>query len=330
MMYCSVDEAFDNPVKQQLKEYEKQTHINNYKSSLIKSVEEEQHNKGIQPSYIQGDFNNNYNQTYFTAQGDYSKEGYNYTKNNGYNRDLSEPALRQGSGQGRQGRQESYPVNNNYSGTPVSELKKKQNKEVNYSEGSLDMEDIRDTYDSSDFNSFDSADFSLKSDNPNKNNHNYYINKFIQIMMDNNSDADMMSVTSSEDINMYNHIRICKYCRSQINQKMKQYYCQQYNTVSTPEQSNNKINVPEDRSLVNDNGSQQYFNEIRKLDKMTKNKVKGIKKNLVEGFNSFTTKCTGYELREIVIIILVGIIVIFLLDLFVKIGRKTIKLEGKQ
>ena len=37
-------------------------------------------------------------------------------------------------------------------------------------------------------------------------------------------------------------------------------------------------------------------------------------------------KVIGYDLKEVLIIVVIGLIVIFILDLFVKIGRKTINL----
>ena len=69
-----------------------------------------------------------------------------------------------------------------------------------------------------------SSDISfLHKNNINKKSvhrHDYYIKKFVQQIVDD----DMMSMTSSQDSAIYDHIKKCKYCKSQINAKLKQHY----------------------------------------------------------------------------------------------------------
>jgi len=113
--------------------------------------------------------------------------------------------------------------------------------------------------------------------------HQYYIKKFIQDIT--NEDDDILSQTSSHDNIIYNHIRKCKYCKTQINQKMKDYY-------------------------------NQIFIKDKNIKKTN------IRKRCVEQFENETElKPKSYELKEVIMIILVGIIIIFMLDLFFKMSK---------
>ena len=111
------------------------------------------------------------------------------------------------------------------------------------------------------------------------------------MMQDNYNDN--ISTPSLDMSDVYDHLQKCKYCRSQINQKMKQSYA--VNAVNTV------------------NG----INPVKKVESFNTDSV----------YNSIKNTFCGYEFREIIIIILVGIIIIFILDLFVKIGRKTNKFD---
>jgi len=100
--------------------------------------------------------------------------------------------------------------------------------------------------------------------------HKYYIKKFIQNIVDD----DIMSMTSSQDEDVYHHLNSCKPCRTQINQKLKSYH--------------------------------------------NKQKTKSKERKIVQ-YNSFNS-----DIKEIIVVILVGIIIIFIIDLFVKIGKKMV------
>lgn len=305
MMYCSVDEAFDNPVKQQT------NNIQTNKQQLIKSVEDYQQNNSLdpphttnnyfvndsQPHIIQDEPNNNIiqfpvpNQSYFSAQGDYTRNYYDYgnTYNNNNNNN-----------------------NNNMCGTKISDLKSRDESAVSIPDSSY-SDTFRDTQNSS----YEDMKMGLREPcNPKfqiqKYPHNYYINKFIDMMMEDSDNNSM--VTSKENIStnvsnndnnyqIYDHIQKCKYCRVQINQKIKQHYNNKYNlhpSVNKQHKQHNKKSILES------------FNPI----------------NTIKETFSSQELYLGYELKEIVIIILVGIIIIFILDLFVKIGKKTTKLDN--
>lgn len=74
MMYCAVDEAFDNPLRQQMKQLENEKNNNKHKEALMKNVENEQKNNNLQPPHFNGENytvqHPEYNPSYFNAQGD--------------------------------------------------------------------------------------------------------------------------------------------------------------------------------------------------------------------------------------------------------------------
>lgn len=75
-MFCSVDEAFDNPLQQKINEYNKQNHHNQHKLELENSIQEYQEQNNITPPHMAGIIQYpNVNQSFFTAQGDMSKNG---------------------------------------------------------------------------------------------------------------------------------------------------------------------------------------------------------------------------------------------------------------
>jgi hypothetical protein len=108
-----------------------------------------------------------------------------------------------------------------------------------------------------------------------KKNHDYYITQFLQSIVDD------ISVASSQDDDIYDHIKNCKYCRSEIGKRMKDKY--------SPD-------------LMFDAAKSETF-----LPDLSK---------------TFPKKIVGYEITEIIIIIVVGIAIIFILDLLVRIGMR--------
>jgi len=95
-------------------------------------------------------------------------------------------------------------------------------------------------------------------------------------------DPDNISLASSQNDEAYKHVKTCKYCKNKINQRMK-----------------------------------EHFNPNINQDSLTKLSCK--KENIKEYFDAGNL---GYDLKELLIIILAGIILIFILDLLVKIGKK--------
>lgn len=115
-----------------------------------------------------------------------------------------------------------------------------------------------------------------------KVDHEYYINKTLKSLLDDHDSHSLSSLASSQNNYIYKHVRSCKYCKDKINKKMKEHF--QPDTTKSSQSKN-----------INKNGDiKEYFNVT----------------NL------------GYDLKEILIIILAGIILVIILDLLVKIGRK--------
>jgi len=106
-----------------------------------------------------------------------------------------------------------------------------------------------------------------------KLDHKYCIDKIVMSLIDN---SDNVSSSSSIDDDVYKHVKLCKYCKNKINQKMKTHY-----SKFDKKQENNIV--------VNEHFLNQYL---------------------------------GYDFKELLVIILFGIILIFILDLLVKIGKK--------
>ncbi len=171
-----------------------------------------------------------------------------------------------------------FTAQGDLSGTNISDLK---------SAGKNDGVSILDSATMSDFYTEDYLDSEYKK----TRSHNYYIDKFIKSITDDMS--DIISIMSSHDNDTYEHIRTCKYCRTQIKNKMKEIILDE----------------------------EEYKTDKKVVEKFNNNKSKN---SISDGLSSISGSL-GYELKEILIIILVGIILIFILDLLVKIGRKTNK-----
>ena len=155
--------------------------------------------------------------------------------------------------------------------------------------------------------SLDSLDFKLKEliDDPNKKqkiNHKYYINQFIHNIADDTSDISSMTSGSDE---AYNHIRSCKYCKSQINTKMKSYYNNEFKNKAI--NNNNQLNH-NNNQLNNNNNNKFGLTNDNIMDK-------------VIGMSNVAKTVKGYDVIEILLIILFGVFIIFILDLFVRLGK---------
>lgn len=131
-----------------------------------------------------------------------------------------------------------------------------------------------------------SHDSSLSSKPKPKLTHDFCINKMINSLTE---DQDTLSIASSknEELNkeIYNHVKSCKHCKNKINEKMREQYKSKLNT----------------ENIINDIDKKEDIKEY------------------------FTTQTLGYDLKELMIIILAGIVLIFILDLLVKIGKKMTK-----
>lgn len=245
MNYCAVTEAFDNSLKRQLVEYERNNKNNNTPKSANNNIippntfdnytdidvgrqaQIHQNNMMIYPAF-------------FTAQGDYSSKG-------------------------------------PYFGTSINDLK--ENNKSNMMNESEQYDNKHDDLHEEDMSLLDGySDESLislkKKQKPSKLDHKYCIDRIIKSLSEEPDTASLIS--SYDDMNMvYKHVKTCKYCKNKINKQLQK--------------QNNIIDMP-------------------------------IKKDIVECYDN--NKNLGYGLKELLIIILGGIILVFVLDLLVKIGKK--------
>ncbi|CAH6421684.1 Hypothetical protein KVN_LOCUS414 [uncultured virus] len=91
-------------------------------------------------------------------------------------------------------------------GTLISDLKKKDN----FNEDTLSLP----------------SNISYTEEEPKKNNHDYFIKKFVDNII---NDDDSMK---SNDTNLYDHLKQCKYCRGNINQNLKKKFKQKGRTLN--------------------------------------------------------------------------------------------------
>jgi len=131
-----------------------------------------------------------------------------------------------------------------------------------------------------------------------KKSHNYCIKKFLDYVIfdDNNTLYSNMSSGSDGSINpeIFDHIKKCKYCRFQIKLKI--------NKMAKSTDNDTKIIAKEFIPRNCKNISCQPENVPK-----------------TEHFNI----AKNYDIKEIISIIIIGIFIIFILDMFVKIGKKS-------
>jgi len=267
--YCPIDEAFDSPLSQQIKQYDKNNKIKEDRLAMRKTIEDYQKKNNIIPPHVERQPDSLGNSTRSTEAGyplDIQHSFFNAQGDLDFNSHMSTAAL----GSLRRNTVDKKAIDpplEGLEGTKLTDLKKLEYYKPGC--GGRQYTDD-DTYiDSSDYLSM-SDDLTLPS--PIKRSHNYYIETFMHEFLD---DGDMVSMASSEN-DMYDHIKRCKYCRSMIAKKMS-------------------------RTMLTDKKA-----TVSKLQTQM----------------GAASSILGYDLKEIIIIILVGICIIFIMDLFVKIGKK--------
>ena len=249
-MYCAVSEAYNGEPTNRLDGYDRQlynTNNNNNNNIIMPDTFDNYSDIDVSQKYNGNEYNQMDQELYpafFTAQGDYSTQG-------------------------------------PYYGTTINELKGEN----------ISMDDSLSILDSdySDDSLFDPSIMknmknmkNNKSQPKKKIDHDYYINKTIKSLIEDQDSNSLSSLASSQNNYIYHHVRSCKYCKDKINEKMKEHFKPE---ISKSIQKNNN-NKPSD--------IKEYFD-------MT---------NL------------GYDFKEILIIILAGIVLVFILDLLVKIGKR--------
>ena len=258
-MFSNINEAFeDNPLGQQLKEFEKEQ----YKQSLINSVNKEQR--------IYNNYNNDDSNQYQDI----------YSNDNGYSNDAGYPNSSQ-SFITAQGDVESFKK-----GTKISDLRK-DNDETSL--GSILDDSLFSSEEASMESSF-SNDTLISHKTPysmKDRTHEYYIRNFIKDFGDNNS----ISLSKSEYNDTYDHIKTCKYCKDEIKLRMNGSGEKISHHIV---QSNNNKNLP-------------IANSPLKYPKNEKSITSYLSAN--------------NDIKEIVVVVLIGIVIIFVLDLFSKISK---------
>lgn len=179
---------------------------------------------------------------FFTAQGDYSTQG-----------------------------PYKGPIKGQSKGTTVGQLRKDNKINDSDSFSLIDSDFSNDSL-------FDPSILKMKNQKKKKMSHEYYIEKMIKGLLEDNDSNP--SITSSQNNHIYNHVKSCKFCKTEINERMKEHF-------------------------------------KPKLE-LSKESITHIKK---ENFDT-TSLDLGYDLKEILIIILAGIVLVFILDLLVKIGKR--------
>lgn len=120
-------------------------------------------------------------------------------------------------------------------------------------------------------------------------NHDYYINTFVNQLNENKSTNTSVSMTSDDDV--YKHVSKCKICKKSIKRKLRKY-------KDNYDDTNTNTNTNTNNSLI------EAFSNIN-INDINSNEYYKMNKQLIHD-----------NAREITIIILLGIFIIFILDSF--------------
>jgi hypothetical protein len=249
MMYCAVSEAYNGDPTTRLDGNDRQVYNTNHNNNniIMPDTFDNYSDIDVHQKYLGNEYNNDFNQM------------------NPVNQVPQYPAFFTAQG--------DYSTKGPYYGTTINDLKG-DNISIDDSLSILDS-------DYSDDSLFDPSIMKNKTPETKKKiDHNYYINKTIKSLLEDQDSHSFSSLASSQNNYIYKHVKSCKYCKDKINKKMKEHFIPE---ISKPIQQ-----------ITNNPDIKEYFD-------MT---------NL------------GYDLKEILIIILAGIVLIFILDLLVKIGRR--------
>lgn len=174
--------------------------------------------------------------------------------------------------------------NANYKGTPVDKLK--------YD----DLNSLFTTDDDTYFgNNLRSIDSSWLSDKKKKHSHSYYIKNFIKEFNDDN-----VSFTGTQCDDIYKHVQSCNFCKTEIKKQSKIF--------------GNKENMSKDKTEKLVGSKQRIIEGFGKKQMAEKN-------NFITELGDITTSLRS-DIKEIIIIIFIGIIIIFLMDIFAKFCKK--------
>ncbi len=262
-MYCGINEAFNYSSIQKSNNLS-ESNFDNYSTVSInndKTKYSDEINNGLQYMKINNDIlDDNICPAFFTAQGNYSTQGPYAPKTVAQLKENKDKNINK-----NKDKHKNKHKNNNCDGDSFSLL------DSEFSTDSL----------------FDPSILQMKNQKKKKMSHEYYIEKIIKSLLENNKSLDdnkslednksldkSLEDHSSDSTNLdvYAHVKSCKLCKNKINKRMKEYFKPE---INLKEENKESINLE-----------------------------------------------LGYDLKEILIIVLAGIVLIFILDLLVKIGKR--------
>lgn len=245
MQFAALSEVCEDPLQQQMRELNKLKALENKKAQLEEQVARDQF-------YNFNTYGNNNMAEEEDNKRGIEQSGFMDPK---YEHPYFSPPFMTAQG--------DFSKQGPYFGTHIDDIKRAK-QDISYlDEDSLSL--------------LDTPNSIKKKDKKKKKDHNFYITQFLQSIVDD------ISMASSEDDDIYDHIKKCKYCRSEIGKRMKEKYTS---------------------------------------DPFTETNFETTETFLPNITNNFPKKIIGYEITEIVIIIIVGIVIIFILDLLVRIGMR--------
>lgn len=291
-MYCCIDEAFDSPLKQQIRMVEKEQQINNNKFALVNDIANyQEENNLVPPHEIIPKYNpieherNNYPESLSQQDSESDKQSFFTTQGSMYKGKLRE--------------------NNNLEGTTIDTIKRNRLKEETHkfdhltdsitpsSESLSDLDDISNYPRSQASGTIESTDLPLSvypyKDDP---SHKEYITKFLH------------EFTGKGSHNTYSHIKDCPHCKNIITDKFKKIKLfenekKDVNTIKSKEKEHMTVT-----DNVHSSPQEKYTLETDREPSFLQSLVwKG-------------------EFKEIMVVLLIGFITIILLDIFVHFNKK--------
>jgi hypothetical protein len=128
-----------------------------------------------------------------------------------------------------------------------------------------------------------------------KISHNQCINKFVKSIT--REDSDMFSLASSQDDDVYDHLKYCKYCRTKINMKIKVYYL-------------HKLNKKKSRYTKRQNYKHLSYPRSRE-----------VSRSILKSRYGQSTSFFGYNSHDIIVTGVIIILTLLILDMILKFGK---------
>lgn len=284
-MYCCIDEAFDSPLKQQIKMVEKEQQANNNKFALINDIANYQEENNLVPPH---EVIPKYNPI------EHEKNGYpDSLMQDSEERPVSPSFDSYFTTQGSMFVKGKPRSNTKLMGTPIETIKQNQLSDTTSEKIEDDLDDLS-NYPRSNA-SISSTDLPLsltpyKDDPP----HKEYITRFLR------------EFTGKDSHHTYSHIKDCPHCKSIIAEKLKK--------IKLFEADSNKEPLPippKEHMVVVDNVAPKITKAPETYTIETDKEP-----------NFFQSLVWKGEFKEIMVVLLVGFITIILLDIFVHFNKR--------